>query len=121
MRPVLPGDVSAAARAVLAVPDPLRRDLALRLVDEASAADRYCKEHRKAHPRWGNGTLLSAAHRHEMRREAGYGDPEFLECQLRVFEALLARSQPEAQDMQRIAVGSSSRRRVAMTSPQSSQ
>ncbi len=121
MRPVLPGDITAAARVLLAVPAQRRTSLARRLIDEASAADRYCQCHHMVHPRWGNGTLSAAAHGHDMQRESGFGDPDYMECQLRVFEALLAPRQPEAQEMQRTAVGSSSSRRGVMASPHSSQ
>ncbi|MGP6085589.1 DUF7742 family protein [Antarctobacter jejuensis] len=120
MRPLLPGDVCAAARVLLAVPAHARDELALRLLTEASAADRYCREHNKAHPRWGNGTLSAAAFAHDMGHEKGFGDRDFLDCQARVIRALLSRH-PEAQATQRIAVGSSSSRRGAMLSPQSSQ
>ncbi len=64
MRPLLPGDLDQAARAMLAVPEPRRGALARRLVAEARAADRYRRRCGLAHPRWGDGSLMAAAMRH---------------------------------------------------------
>lgn len=121
MKPVLPGDVTAAARALLPLPPEARSGFAHRLIDEACAADLHCRRTGQAHRCWGNGTLLGAAHGHEMGREACFEDPEFLDCQVKMLESLRAFRQPEAQEIQRLAVGSSSRRLTAISSPQSSQ
>ncbi|WP_437438244.1 DUF7742 family protein [Mameliella alba] len=121
VKPVLPGDVIAAARALLPVPPDMRSELARRLIDEACAADLHCQRTGRAHVRWGNGTLSAAAHGCEMGRETCFEDPDFLDCQVKMLDALRAFYQPEAQEIQRIAVGSSSRRLMAISSPQSSQ
>lgn len=92
MRPVLPGDISAASRALLAVPTRARRALAARLLQEASAADCYRKRYCKAHAQWGNGTLMAAAMKRPLGREPRLDDYEYLECQCLVFEALRARA-----------------------------
>lgn len=89
MRPVLPGDINAAARALLPVPPATRKELAMRLVKEASAADCYRKRFRKAHALWGNGTLMAAALMRPLGLEPRLDDREYLECQFLVFEALL--------------------------------
>lgn len=91
MRPVLPGDVSAAARALLAAAPVARAALARRMVAEAEAADCYRRRFRKAHPDWGNGTLRAAALARPLAREGRLDDPEHLECQFIVIETLLAR------------------------------
>lgn len=88
MKPVLPGDVAAAARALLPVPRAGRADLARRLIEEACAAESYCTTMAKAHARWGNGTLMAAAFGYPMGRELTFDDPEYLDCQVRVLEAL---------------------------------
>ncbi|WGW02523.1 DUF7742 family protein [Tropicibacter oceani] len=95
MRPVLPGDVSAAARALLAVPASARGGLARRLVLQADAADRYRRRLGKAHPFWGNGTLMAAAlGRGAARDEPRLDDPDYAECFIAVLNALLDRRQP---------------------------
>ncbi len=121
MRPVLPGDVSAAARALLPVPPHARAAQARRLIDEASAADTHSRRTGRAHGRWGNGTLMAAAHGHPMGREVRFDDPDYLDCQLAILTALRDIHQPGAQEMQRRAVGSRSSRLTAMASPHSSQ
>ncbi len=121
MRSVLPGDLTAAARALLPVPPKRRSSMARCLIREAAAADAYCREHRRAHRLWGNGTLMAAAHGHPMGNEMSFDDPDYIKCQIHVLNALLAHVQAEAQDTQRITVGSSSRRFGAISSPQSSQ
>ncbi|MBN7785262.1 hypothetical protein JYP51_10045 [Ponticoccus gilvus] len=92
MRPVLPGDVSAAARALLAVAPEGRAALAQRLLTEAAAADRYRRRFRRAHPDWGNGTLRAAALAHPVAAEPRLDDRDHLDCQFLVIEALLARA-----------------------------
>lgn len=97
MRPVLPGDVSAAARALLPVSRARRADFARRLIEEAQAADLYCRTEGRAHPRWGNGTLMAAAHGHEMGCEGTFCDPDYLDCQMQVLGALLALGRAETE------------------------
>lgn len=91
MRPVLPGDVSAAARALLAVTPGARAALAERMVTEADAADSYRRRFHRAHPDWGNGTLRAAALARPVRAEPRFDDSDHLDCQFLVIEALLAR------------------------------
>ncbi|MBL4811324.1 MAG: hypothetical protein JKX69_02950 [Rhodobacteraceae bacterium] len=61
MRPLLPGDLDAAVRLAL----PLRADQragALRLLlQQADTADRYRKRLGRAHPAYGDGSLMAAA------------------------------------------------------------
>lgn len=121
MKPVLPGDVSAAARALLPVPPDARPALARRLIEAASAADAHCRQTGRAHARWGNGTLMAAAFGWPQGREVCFEDSDFLHCQITVMAALRERDQPEAQEIQRMAAGSRSSRLGAMQSPHSSQ
>lgn len=88
MRPVLPGDVSTAARALLLVPREARAAQARRLIDQASAADAHCRQTGRAHGRWGNGTLMAAAYSHPLGQEIRFDDPDYLDCQLHVLKAL---------------------------------
>lgn len=59
MRPLLPSDLDAAVRALLAVPPPQRRARARWLLDKAEVADRYRLRYRRPHPDYGTGTVLS--------------------------------------------------------------
>jgi hypothetical protein len=61
MRPVQLGDLEIAARVVATRPARDRHRVIKQLCDQAQLADEYRKECGKAHPRYGNGTLMSAA------------------------------------------------------------
>ena len=61
MRPVGIGDLVAVAGALAAVPQAARPGLMTRLIDGATQADRHRAATGRAHPRWGNGTLMAAA------------------------------------------------------------
>ncbi|MFW2587545.1 hypothetical protein [Sagittula sp. SSi028] len=80
MRPVLPGDISAAVRALLSVPPPDRAALARRLVEQAALADSHRRRTGCAHPDFGDGTLMAAALPHATARERAMTDPECLDC-----------------------------------------
>ncbi|MGR3630550.1 MAG: DUF7742 family protein [Limimaricola soesokkakensis] len=67
MRPILPGCLDRAVAALLAAPPEGRAGLALRIVSEARAADAWRKRRGRAHPLWGDGSLMSAALRHPAR------------------------------------------------------
>ncbi|SNT38816.1 hypothetical protein SAMN04488078_11292 [Antarctobacter heliothermus] len=120
MKPVLPGDVSAVARMLLTVPPHARPERADQLIDEARAADAHCRRTGRAHPRWGDGTLMAAAHGHPMGQEVCFDDPDYLDCQLAILHALRAFHQPETQDTQWRAVGPRSGHMTAMSSPHAS-
>ncbi len=91
MRPVLPGDISAAARALLPVPKAARERLAKMLIKEATAADKYRKKFRRSHAHWGNGTLMAAAMMRPLAQEPRLDDRDYLECQFLIFDALFQR------------------------------
>lgn len=92
MRRVLYGDVTAAARALLAVPAKARRPLLTRLFAEAEAADAHRLDTGRAHPLFGTGSLMSAALAHPVAREPFLDDPRYAACMAEVFEALVVRA-----------------------------
>lgn len=91
MRPVLHGDVVAAARALLAVAEADRDALSERMLDEAGWADACRKRTGRAHPVWGDGSLMAAALRRGPPPEPLLNDTEYCTCLIRVLEAVVAR------------------------------
>ncbi|GGD40686.1 DUF7742 family protein [Sinisalibacter lacisalsi] len=92
MRRVLHGDVSAAARVLLAAPVADRAALVARMLREAEAADRYRLATGRAHPLWGSGSLMSAALARPRAHEPYLDEPDYAACMAMVFEALVARA-----------------------------
>ncbi|MBM7068026.1 hypothetical protein [Actibacterium sp. 188UL27-1] len=97
MRPVVFTDVAFAARALLALPADLREERAARLVRQAAVADRYRRRFGKAHPAWGNGSLMGAAARLPRSPIESFGDPGFCACFAMVLQALVAHGYPATQ------------------------
>ena len=94
MREIVHGDVVAAACALLAVtPEGWEARIAGYLI-RADAADRYRRRIGRAHPRWGNGSLMGA-----VLCEAGIwpeprlSDPVYAEAMVAVLMALIRRKQ----------------------------
>lgn len=98
MRRVLHGDVTAAARAMLAAPAEARARLLTRLLVEAEAADAYRLRTGRAHPLFGTGSLMSAALAHPVTREPYLDDPDYAACLARVFETLAQRRAGQGAD-----------------------
>lgn len=96
MRPLAPSDLTAAARALLALPEAARAAAAARMVAEAEAADRYRRRTGRWHPLWGDGTLESAARARPLAPPAVWGDRRHLACLALVLGALLDRTAPGA-------------------------
>lgn len=94
MRPVMHGDLTSAARHLLALPAAARPDHCACLITQADAADRYRKRFGRVHPRWGNGTLMAAARRIPLPPEPPLHDPAYASCLLLVLTALIQRRQP---------------------------
>ncbi|SMX42001.1 DUF7742 family protein [Actibacterium lipolyticum] len=88
MRPVLHGDVVAAARVLLATPASKRSFIMAEMLSRASAADAYRKRFGRAHFRWGNGSLMAVAYGYEMRPEPFLDDADYCSCLAQVFDAL---------------------------------
>ncbi len=89
MRPVLHGDVTAAARALLLVAPEAREALCRRMIEEADFADRYAKRLGRPHRLWGNGTLMAAARARPLADEPGLGEERYCRCLETVFRLLL--------------------------------
>lgn len=89
MRPVLPGDVRAAALALVALPRATRDAALAAIFARAEAADRYRKRLGRVHPAWGDGTLAAAAR--PAADEPLADDPAYLDAQLRVLTCLAHR------------------------------
>lgn len=90
MRPILHGDVTAAARALLLVPETAREALCRRMIEEADFADRYAKRLGRPHRLWGNGTLMAAARARPLAEEPALGEERYCRCLELVFRQLLA-------------------------------
>lgn len=89
MRPVLHGDVSNAARALLNVPGVLRRELCEKMIREAEAADIFARREGRLHPLWGNGSLMSAARKRVLADEPGFDNPVYCRCFEMVLQGLI--------------------------------
>lgn len=83
------GDISAAARALMAVSESERAVLINRLLDEATRAARYRIRNERVHPWLGNGTLMERALACPRADPSGPGDPEYLATLAQVIEAVL--------------------------------
>lgn len=88
MRPVLMGDVVAAARALMAVPPAARARLMAAMLAEAEAAEAYRRACGRAHPDWGNGSLMAVAMARARVAEPALSDPAYRDCLVAVLEAL---------------------------------
>ncbi|MFK7754229.1 MAG: hypothetical protein AB8B51_16990 [Sedimentitalea sp.] len=88
MRPLLHGDISSAARALLKVRPAFRREHCLRLIEQAQAARVYCDKNGALHALWGNGSLMSAARKIDLPPEPTFDDARYRECFMVVLECL---------------------------------
>lgn len=89
MRPVLHGDVAAAARVLLSAPEQDQRALMLQMLERASVADVYYKRFGRGHSVWGNGSLMAVALSYDMAAEPFLDDPAYCRCWVVVFETLI--------------------------------
>jgi hypothetical protein len=94
MRPLAPSDLSVAARALMALPEPARAGAAARIVAEARAADRFRRRTGRWHPLWGDGTLEAAARARPLAPQPVWGDRAHLSCMALVLAALLEPGRP---------------------------
>lgn len=90
MRPVMHGDVVAAARVLYALPEEARQGMIETLLINARRADRYRRETGRMHPFWGDGSLMTAALITEPPSEPHLADEEYCACLAQVFEALIS-------------------------------
>ncbi len=92
MRPVMHGDMVAAARVLLGLPAPRRPAVLARMLQEARWADAYRIEVGALHPFWGDGSLMTAALNRRPGPEPRLSDRDYCGCLVAVLEALVARS-----------------------------
>lgn len=122
MIPVIYNDVLAAVSAVAGAAPECRDSVAVALIRQADLAEDYRRSYCAAHPVFGDGSLMASSLRYGRRGDASFQTIEGLSAWICVLSALKTRLvQPDAQLMQRRAVGSSSSRFGAISSPQSSQ
>ncbi|MDF0600932.1 hypothetical protein P1J78_09330 [Psychromarinibacter sp. C21-152] len=88
MRPVMHGDVVAAARVLVALPAGARAGRLDRLIRAAGWADRFRRRYRRAHPYWGDGSLMAVALTEDPPPEPRLSDPEYCKCLSMVLEAV---------------------------------
>ena len=91
MRTILLGDVVAAARVLLALPDGRRAAAMDQMLDQAHVAHKVFKRLGRPHPGWGDGSLMSRALASPQCREPFVSDPRYISVLVAVLEALLRR------------------------------
>lgn len=89
MRPVMHGDVVAAARFLYALPEQNRYRALRRLMQQAEDADFYRRQTGKVHPAFGDGSLMTAALAKSPPSEPALDDRDYCGCMAMVFEALV--------------------------------
>ena len=99
MRPVLHGDIVAGARVLLAVNEADRAALIGHMLDEAGWADAHRKRTGRAHPVWGDGSLMAAALRRRPPREPLLTETDYCTCLIQVLEAVVARRLDPRRDL----------------------
>ncbi|WP_417807588.1 hypothetical protein [Thioclava sp.] len=89
MRPVLDGDLIALARVVMTWPSAQRGARLAEAISQVEEADAHREREGRAHPKWGNGSLMSWALGYPAgSRDAG--NPEYLRALAAVCTALIA-------------------------------
>ena len=94
MRPPTLVDAVAAARVLRAAPEAGRPALLRRLICETRQAARHLRATGRAHPRFGDGSLIAAALRHPVVREPGLDDPAYCRCLAFVLVAIAEEDRP---------------------------
>lgn len=89
MRPVTLTDLAAAVRVLLALPEDRRAAGLAALLARAEAADHHRRTTGRAHPAYGNGTLLAAALAHPAADPGTAGDRAYLLCLAQVLDAVV--------------------------------
>lgn len=85
MRPVLHGDVTSVARALLNVPKKDRPRLCRQIFEQADVAHKHVQRTRRLH-QFGNGSLTAAARRYPLADEPTFDCADYCRC----FSAVLA-------------------------------
>lgn len=89
MRRCLPGDLIEAAALLAASSTP--QSLLAQLLDQADAAHRYAKHFGRAHPLWGNGSLMARARAETGPRQQSTHSAQFLAALALVADQLATR------------------------------
>jgi hypothetical protein len=108
----LPHELTALARHVMALPGPLQRRAALRLVVEAERAGRHLQVFGRAHPRLGDGSLIARLMAGPLPPEPYADCPDFLHALRIAAEALLKHTAREKN-----SVGEQARKRPVLSVP----
>ena len=118
MRPML-GDLSAAARVLMPLPQSAQAAMMRRMIAEARTAHLWRQKTGAPHPEFGDGSLMACALRSRPGPEV-YLDNQYFISSLVVALTVLNEeiTQPFAQDTQITEAGSSSRRAGGISSPQ---
>lgn len=90
MRPAGLDDLWAAARVLHGVTAPARPAAMAALLTRAEAADRYRKRLGRAHPGWGDGTLMAAALATRPSCAPGLSEPDFARALAAALAGLIA-------------------------------
>lgn len=91
MRPILHGDVTAAARVLLIAPREDRDRLCARMICEAELADKHVGQTGRLHPLFGNGSLMAAARNRQLAEEPSFDNLQFCQCFELVLRHLIER------------------------------
>ena len=89
MRPVLHGDVTSAARALLCRPETERADFCKSLIRTAHLADQHLARTGRVHVMWGNGSLMASARAFPMKPEPTLDSDDYCSCLEMVLLALV--------------------------------
>jgi hypothetical protein len=93
MRPVLLGDVVSAARVLLAVAPADRPRRLEALMSAADTAEHHWQWAGRSHPRYGDGSLMTAALASGTVQEPSLDDADYCRCLVLVLSALAARAE----------------------------
>lgn len=89
MRPLLHGDVSAAARVLYTLEGEIRELACIEMIDQAEVADEFRERTGRVHPVFGNGSLMSVARKRRLADEPNFGDVEYCRCYEVVLRCLI--------------------------------
>ena len=90
MRPLLPGDLDFAVRALLARPRAEWRSVVTQLLEEAGKAHGFRQSQGRPHPHFGTGSVMSAAARHELAALPPTCDPVYCSALREVLDVVLS-------------------------------
>ena len=92
MRPVLHGDVTSTARALLLIKPEKRRAICAEIFDRADLAEVFVQQHGRLHHRYGNGSLMAVARRYSLGDEPTFDDIDYCHSVVTVLMTLIERS-----------------------------